>query len=297
MNLFKKTVILLFCFSLISFTVNAAEYKIAVLAKDGPEKCLSMWKATADYLTSKVTGDTFTIVPLDFKEVNNAIQNEQINFFLVNSSMYITAKVKFNTVPVATMVNKRQDKSTNAFGGTIFAAADNASINTIADLKGKKFMAVEAASFGGWQMALYEMIKNGVSDKDLGELSFGGTHENVVLAVGNGTVDAGTVRTDTLERMAADGTIDINDYKILNKKDLPNFPFISSTDLYPEWPMARTKGTSQEIGDKVAAALKAMKPEDEAAKKSKVVGWSDPLDYTGVENLQKELKIEAYKPQ
>ena len=48
---------------------------------------------------------------------------------------------------------------------------------------------------------------------------------------------AGTVRTDTMERMEAEGKIKISDFKIINQmKD--NFPFVHSTPLYPEWPIA-----------------------------------------------------------
>jgi hypothetical protein len=44
----------------------------------------------------------------------------------------------------------------------------------------------------------------------------------------------------------------------------------------------------------VASALKEIKPKDKAAKDAKIAGWTDPLDYYGVEELQKELKIGAY---
>ena len=68
-------------------------YKISVLAKRGPVKALSQWKATGDYLTAHVADKTFEIVPLDFDEVNPAIEANRVDFFLVNSSMFVTAKV------------------------------------------------------------------------------------------------------------------------------------------------------------------------------------------------------------
>jgi twitching motility protein PilJ len=37
-----------------------------------------------------------------------------------------------------------------------------------------------------------------------------------------------------------------------------------------------------------------MKPDDEAAKNAKIVGWTDPLDYQPVEDLQKTLKVGAF---
>jgi hypothetical protein len=59
--------------------------------------------------------------------------------------------------------------------------------------------------------------------------------------------------------------------------------------------MAKTKGTSDEIAGKVLAALKQLKPTDKAAQDAKIVGWTDALEYQGVEDLQTQLKIGAYK--
>ena len=254
-----------------------------------------MWKATGDYLTSKLDG-TFEIVPLGFDAVNPAIQKGTVDFFLVNSSMFITAKVKYGASEIATMINSRQGKPLKSFGGVILTSEENEDINSVSDLKGKTFMAVKKSSFGGWQMAYMELLNQNVDPfKDFASLEFGGKHDNVVLAIQNGAVDAGTVRTDTLERMVATGMIDLEEFKIIAPKKHGDFPFVVSTALYPEWPLAKTKATSDQIAGKVVAALKQLKPADAAAKAAKIMGWTDALDYQGVEDLQKKLKVGAYK--
>ena len=281
---------------LLSTTCLAAEtYKIGVLAKNGPVKALKQWKATGDYLTAKIDGKTFEVVPLGFDEVNPAIESGKVDFFLVNSSMFVTAKVKYGASEVATMINSRQGQPLKSFGGVILTSVDNDEINSIADLKGKTFMAVKESSFGGWQMAYKEMLDAGVDPlQDLSKLEFGGKHDNVVLAIQNGVVEGGTVRTDTLERMAAEGMVDMDEFKIINKKSHNGFPFVISSALYPEWPLAKTQKTSDAVAKEVLEALKQLKKTDEAAKNAKVVGWADPLDYKPVEDLQKSLKVGAY---
>jgi len=270
-------------------------YKIGVLAKRGPVKAMEQWQATADFLNAKVAGKTFEIVPLDFDAVNPAIANGDVDFFLVNSSMFVTAKVEYGASAIATMINSRQGQPLKAFGGVILASADNAAINTLADVKGKSFMAVEKSSFGGWQMAYKEFVDAGIDPyKDFTSVEFGGKHDNVVLAVQNGVVDCGTVRTDTLERMAAEGLIDMEEFKIVNKASHSDFPFVCSTTLYPEWPLAKTKQTDPNVAQEVVAALKQMKSDEAAAQNAKVVGWSDALDYGPVEDLQKALHVGAF---
>ena len=294
----KKTILLslLLVFVLTSTALAADAFKIGVLAKRGPVKAMAQWKATGDYLSEKIQGKTFEIVPLDFAQVNPAIEKNEVAFFLVNSSMFVTAKVKYGASAIATMVNSRQGKPLQSFGGVILASAENDGINSLADLKGKSFMAVEESSFGGWQMALKEILAAGLNPKsDFSKLEFGGKHDNVVLAVLNGAIDAGTVRTDTLERMAAEGVVEMDEFKIINKQEHEGFPFVCSTALYPEWPLAKCKATDEAVAKEVVEALKQLKPEDKAAKDAKVVGWVDALDYGPVEELQKLLKIEAYE--
>lgn len=271
-------------------------YKIGVLAKNGPVKAMKMWKATSDFLNAKLPGKRFDIVPLDFDAVNPAIQEGQVDFFLVNSSMFITAKVRYGAKAIATMINSRQGQPLKAFGGVVFTLEENDAINTMADLRGKNFMAVKASSFGGWQMAYKELLGAGIDpNQDFAKMSFGGKHDDVVYAVMNGAVEAGTVRTDTLERMAAGGEIDMEEFKIINSQSHTDFPFVCSTPLYPEWPLAKVAHTEDALANEVVQALKTMGADDPAAKAAKVVGWVDALDYAPVEALQQTLKIGAFK--
>jgi two-component system sensor histidine kinase TtrS len=294
-----KRAILIICVTVLfcsaSTTMAADTYKIGVLAKNGPVKALKMWEATGDYLSSKIPGKAFEVVPLDFDDVNPAIESGKVDFFLVNSSMFVTAKVRYGASAIATMVNSRQGQPLKAFGGVIIAASEDDSIQTLADIKGKTFMAVKKSSFGGWQMAYKTLLDAGIDPaKDFAKLEFGGKHDNVVLAVLNGAADAGTVRTDTLERMAADGDIEMADFTVIAPKQYADFPFVCSTPLYPEWPLAKVKSTPEMLANKVVAALKEMKADDSAAKAAKVVGWVEALDYTPVEELQKSLSVGAY---
>jgi len=290
------TALLLSTVFLASSVASAGDYKVGVLAKRGVAKAIKNWGLTDDYLTEKLQGDTFAIVPLDFDEVFPAIESSSVDFFLVNSSMFVTAKVRYGASTVATMVNSRQGETLKSFGGVILTYIDRDDINSLDDIKGKKFMAVKESSFGGWQMAYKEFLDKGINPmQDFTTLEFGGKHDNVVLAVQNGEMDAGTVRTDTLERMAAAGDIDLSEFKIIDAKTHTGFPFVVSTSLYPEWPFAKLASTPDEITQRVANVLIDMKAETKAAKSAKIVGWTTPLDYADVENLQMLLKVGAYQ--
>jgi twitching motility protein PilJ len=144
-------------------------------------------------------------------------------------------------------------------------------------------------------MAYKEFIDKGIDPfNDFASLVFSGTHDNVVFAVQNEEVDAGTVRTDTLERMAANGAIAMEDFKVIEAKSDGDFPFVCSTKLYPEWPLGKVAATDDALSIKIVSALKEMQESDKAAQTAKIIGWTDPLDYSGVLSLQQSLKVGAY---
>ncbi|MBN2873450.1 MAG: PhnD/SsuA/transferrin family substrate-binding protein, partial [Spirochaetales bacterium] len=123
-----------------------------------------------------------------------------------------------------------------------------------------------------------------------------GTHDAVVNMVLDGTVDAGTVRSDTLEQMLAEGLLSPGSIEILESKadEYPDFPFMLSTRLYPEWPLARLGHTDRELAELVAAALLAMSPDSAAARTAQCAGWTIPSDYTPVEAALKQLHVPPY---
>ncbi|MCW8858734.1 MAG: phosphate/phosphite/phosphonate ABC transporter substrate-binding protein [Deltaproteobacteria bacterium] len=267
--------------------------KIGVLAKRGSETALKKWVATAEYLSEK-TGKKVRIQPLKFQEVPIFLKGKKVDFFLVNSSMFSDMKNQFGGEAIASLVNSRRGNALNQFGGVLFVKADS-SIKSLADIKGKTFMAVKKSSFGGYQMAQRLLLNNGVNpEKDTKLFKEGGTHDKVVEMVSKGVIEVGTVRTDTLERMAAEGKVDMAALRILNEQK-DDFPFVRSTQLYPEWPMAAAAGTDPALVAQVKEALLSMSADSAAAKAAKIVGWSAPLDYGTVEECLKELKFGSFK--
>lgn len=285
----------------ISTTLNPI--KIGVLANRGKEHCLDQWSATANYLTSQIPNHKFTIVPLSCKEIYHAVERNSIDFVLANPAIYVELEAYYGINRLATMENLYQKKGYNVFGGVIFCKAGRNDINNLNDLRGKSFIAVEEHSFGGWIMAYRELRDHGISPyEDLHSLRFGGTHDAVVYAVLDGKVDAGTVRTDILERMAEEGSINLDSFTVLNEHhheiyksdERFGFPLKHSTRLYPEWSFAKVKNTPSDLAKEVAIALLHISSDSTAARNAKIVGWTTPLNYQQVRECFKELRLGPY---
>jgi phosphate/phosphite/phosphonate ABC transporter binding protein len=288
-----------FC-SFSSFSIAAAsEVRIGVLAQRGPEQVIKTWSATAAYLEKKLPGQKFRVVPLGFDEIHLAVRQRRVEFVLANPTFYVELEALYGVSPVVTMLN-RHDGGTgySQFGGVIFTRADRSDIHDFADLKGKVFTAVDKESFGGWHAAWRELMRQGIDpNADFKTLSFAGTHDAVVYAVRDGKADAGTVRTETLEHMAAEGAINLVDFYVLGQRRQDELPLLHSTDLYPEWPLAKLKGVSDDLAVRMAVAMMQMPPDAPAAIASHVMGWTLPLNYQSVHETLRTLRIGPYAHQ
>lgn len=282
---------------LLAFPALAAEVSIGVLALRGPEKAEQMWSATATYLERALPGNRFHIVPLDFDGVRLAVRQGSIDFVLTNSSYYVELESLYGVSAVATLKNRfNGGPGHSTFGGVLFARADRQDIRSLADLRKKRFAAVDPSSFGGWQVGWRELLHHGIDpDQDFRSLSFEHTHDAVVYAVRDGRVDAGTVRTDTLERMAEEGKIRLEDFLVLNRQQVEGFPLMLSTPLYPEWPLARLRQVPDPLAVGVAIALMQMPADDPAARAGLITGWTLPHNYQPVHDALRELRIGAYE--
>jgi signal transduction histidine kinase len=287
----------IFIFSFGMLLANEPVVKIGVLAKRGYEISHRKWDATARYLSKQILGHNFEIIPIDFKDIFETVAKEEVDFILANSGYYVVLESQYGAQRITTLVNKHvTGLAQKEFGGVLFTHIDNKDrFNTIEDVRNTNLSAVNENSLGGWQMAWRELVEHDIDkDKDLASLHFVGTHDKVVYAVLNKEADIGTVRTDTLERMAMEEKIDLNKIHIIAPKSYDNFPFLISTRLYPEWPLAKLKHTSDELSKQVAIALMQMSSSCEAAVQANIDGWSTPLSYQPVHACFKVLEIPPY---
>ena len=272
--------------------------KIGVLAIRGLDPCLQQWKPTAGYLAARIPGHTFLIIPLAHNQVYSMVKDGRVDFILANSAFYVGLEHLYRINRIVTLKERVNGGIHTRYGGVIFCRKDHTDIRRLTDLKGKSFMAVSEMSLGGWLMAWRELREKGIDPyTDFKELRFKETHDDVVLSVRDRLVDAGTVRTGTLEKMSAEGLIDLDDFYVfprLHATDGPS-PYLCTTREYPEWPMARVRHTSEALAEQVAVALLQMPADAPAALAGGCAGWTIPLNYQPVHECLKELRVGPYE--
>lgn len=118
-------------------------------------------------------------------------------------------------------------------------------INGLADLRGKRFAFVDPASTSGYLFPVAGLKKAGYDpQKFFGQTIFAGSHNNVVLAVYQGRVDAGSVFED------ARGSVQKTLPDVMQKVKV-----VWKSDPIPNDTVSFRKGLPEDVKAKVATAL------------------------------------------
>ncbi|RFP63032.1 MAG: PAS domain S-box protein [Limnothrix sp. CACIAM 69d] len=272
--------------------------KIGVLANRGLEIAESMWQPTADYLSAVVSGREFTMVPLSFDDIHQAIASQAVQFAIVNPGLYVEFETQFGLNRIATLKTLQLGKPATEFGGAIFSRRDRLPMTQLSDLKGRSVAAVAETSLGGWRMAWRELVEAAIDPyRDFAALEFLGSHDRVVAAVQSGQAEVGIVSTHVLEQLAATGALDLNTIQILPPPTIvPSaLPFALSTRLYPEWPFAVLPMVPRAIAEAVTIALLQMPADAPAAQAAGAAGWTIPLNYQSVHECFQVLQVPPYR--
>ncbi|MDD2780439.1 diguanylate cyclase [Sulfuricurvum sp.] len=284
--------ILLSLFIMVTSVFSSENVTIGVLAFRSKADTLKEWEPTAQYLNQKEPAYAFTIIPLNYPELNDAVKNNKLDFVISNSGHYVYLEKKYHISRIATMMYYKNGQWLDRFGGVIFTRSERSDIKTIDDIKEKKIAAVDAESLGGYAAQMYELLNHEMNTDDLNIHFTGMPHKQVVKEVLDGKADVGFVRTDLLEGMEKEGVIQLSQLKILNLQKSDNFPYLLSTELYPEWPIARMVHTSKELSNKVVVALLQRNIHDKPEEGD--IGWSSPLEYSQVHQIFLALRMPPY---
>ena len=153
-----------------------------------------------------------------------AMRAGNMDIMLASAFNYISAR---QVVDVELLVTTPMDSDAH----TIFITrANEAEINEIADLEGRTFAFVNAASTSGYIFPKYHLVSEMGLDPLLvthgshffSAVAFSGGHDTSVMGVHFGDFDGAAVASSILDDMAGAGIIDPNNLKVIGRT--PAFP-------------------------------------------------------------------------
>ncbi len=226
------------------------------------------------------------VFPDSFDDYIKMIGQGKIDISFANPFIYAKVAQRYGVRAFARIIelDGRED-----FRGQIICRSDNKKIQTVEDCKGKRWVAVDASSAGGYLYALGHFFDHGIRKEDFGEIVFvpgpGGQQEKVVLAVYNGRYDIGSVREGTLDLVA-------------DKIDLSQIRVLAYTPYYPGWMYAYRQGLDPKVLSAIKGALlkiDCLSPEDrsicDAAHFAGIIPAEDS-DYDSIRELAAKVGID-----
>lgn len=195
-----------------------------------------------EYLRHKTGLSLRQIFPNTFAEHIKMVERGEIDISFTNPFVYISL-ARLGSEAFARIV----EADTGAdFQGQVIVRADNPAINRLEDCRGKRLIAVDPNSAGGYLYPMGLFYDHGITRKDFHEVTFatgsGGRQEAVVLAVYAGAYDVGTIRK---------GTLDV----VRDKIDLDQIRVLAESRPYPGWVYSARKGFDPVARDKIAKAM------------------------------------------
>lgn len=265
--------------------------RIGILSIDSAVSVNERYRPLLDYLEETI-GRPFELVTLSQDSQFTEVGAGNLDFTTNNPLAAVQLRRLYDT---EFLVTNSRHKTKTLFSALIVVKQDS-NIKTIEDLQGKKVACVDfETAAAGCVFQIDYLQQKGIDpfqyfDKFLENKS----QDNIVLAVLNGTIDAGFIRTGQLEKMVEKKMISSTaELRILDRAN-DNFPYAHTTALYPEWPIAALKNTDPELVKDVKEALLNIPPKHPALSAAGIESFSPAEDYESLDRLIENLKLKSW---
>jgi phosphonate transport system substrate-binding protein len=265
---------------------NPAPQKVtyAYLPQYSQQVLLERHQDLVSFLKEKTGLDIVQVFPEDFDDHMKKVGSGEIDISFSNPFVYIKIADLYGAEAFARIIEKEGNEM---FRGEICVRKDSP-IQSIADLKGKRIMAVSLSSAGGYLFQKAMLVEAGIDpDEDL-TVDFAkgtGKQEEAFLAVYSGDYDACFMREGTRTVVMKD------------KVDISKVRVLAYTPWYPGWVYAGRKGLDPDIVNTIKSAMLMLDFKDpenkfilEKAKFVKIVS-SEDKDFDSIRKLATRLNL------
>lgn len=269
------------------------EFNIGILGGENAQDRLNSNECYRAAIEAALGVPVKVFTPADYDGVIQGLLGGTLDMAWLGASGYAKTYLTDPTAVDVKLTKQNSDGSTGYY--SIGFARKDSGINSMDDAKGKTFAFADPNSTSGYLVPAAELAeKYGKLEEYFAEVKFSGGHEQTLVAVNNGDVDAGVSWADGLGnwedgynsgafRKAADaGLIDMN-----------NLVEIWKSKLIPEGPMVVRAALPADVKDKVTALSADLWETDPACAYNVAAG--EAKDFVPVSHADYEGIIAARK--
>ncbi len=183
------------------------------------------------------------VIPKDYNATIEGLGNGSLDFALLGAVAYVKAHKAFGVVPLVQRDIDRQFRS-------VFITQASSTINSLADVKGKRFAFGDVVSTSGSVMPYRALVEAGLDpNKDLEWFRYTGSHAATVQAVAAGVADAGSADEIVFKSLIAEGKVDGTKLRVF-----------FTTPAFVDYVWVARKDVPEPIQKKVADAFMKLAP-------------------------------------
>lgn len=215
------------------------EITIGINPFTSPADIKKMYAPILERIFASIGMKTRIVISKDYNSLGKSIKDGVLDGGWFSPMAYTDACKVTALMPVATPKVNGKDY----YNGYIITRVDSG-IQSISDLRGKDFGYVDKASASGYLYADYSIKQAGLKpERDLGKITFAGSHDNVIKGVLSGDFAAGATYNEAFEKAQKSG-IDTSKLRIISK-----------TGNIQKDAIAFSKRLSPELLDKIGKAF------------------------------------------
>jgi two-component system, LuxR family, sensor histidine kinase TtrS len=271
--------------------ITSKAVRVGILSIDSGISVNERYQPLLNYL-EQIIGRPFELVTLSQESQFTEVKASNLDFIINNPLAAVQIRRLYDT---QLLVTHSRPKTGTLLSGLIVVDHDS-NINTINNLRGKRAACVDfETAAAGCVFQIYHLQQKGINPfKDFSSFIENKSQDNIVLAVLNGTLDVGFIRTGQLEKMLENGLINsTNELKIIDRAN-DKFPYPHTTSLYPEWPIAALKNTDPKLAQDVKEALLNIPAQHPALSAAKVDRFTPIENYNQLDQLIETLKLKSW---
>ncbi|NEQ49956.1 MAG: phosphate/phosphite/phosphonate ABC transporter substrate-binding protein [Leptolyngbya sp. SIO3F4] len=262
-----------------------------VLAIDSAVSVNERYSPLMNYLSTEI-GRPVELVILSQEDQFTKVAEGELDFTTNNPLAAVQIQRLYDT---EFLVTHTRPKTGTEFSGLIVVNSES-EITEIEDLKGKRAACVNfQTAAAGCTFQVYHLLQNDFDPfEDFSSFVENKSQDNIVLALLNDTIDAGFIRTGQLEKMVKKGLLTSTDQvRIIDVAD-DDFFYTHTTDLYPEWPVAKLPNTDPQLVEQMQSALLNLPSDHPALENLKADGFVPAVDYSRLDTLVKTLQLKSW---
>jgi phosphonate transport system substrate-binding protein len=229
MNWHRGTTALLVLVIVVAFSVGGAcqsTINVGMIPDSGAKPSAVLEKAPLkNYLARNMGRTVNLVIPANYQETVEGLGNGSLDFAYLGGFTYIKAHKEFGVIPLV-------QRSADLQFHSLFITNAKSDIQSLSELKGKKFAFGDVNSSSGHLIPYLELRQAGIEpDRDL-DYRYTGNHPATAKAVESGTADAGALDETVYNSMIAEGKLDPAKVKVFHtSKPFVDYVWVARKDI------------------------------------------------------------------